>query len=723
MALRVFVTRELFPFTAGGIGRVIANILATSSQAECEDTAVLYVGDGVDERAFRAVYPAVRFLAVRESDYRHVDDSGWLYPPKHSFSTSWLHWESVLVLQGLRRLERLEGPLGYIEFIDWGAAGFATVQEKRLGRGFADSTLAVRLHTTDSVLAHFEQRVTDVHGLALYDLERKALADCDMIVGQLEPVSEAMRVFYGFEEHEWRPRVVIHAPPVLLDAVPHAERAVDFMPDTPLVFSSKLQDIKRPDVFVRGCVQFMLANPGYKGEVRFLAHAFDSAYQAKIKALVPEELEDRFVFMRGLTGLARERVIAGSVCIFPSPWESFCLAAYEASMSGALCVVNRANPAFGDATPWVAGRNCIKFDGGATDLGNALTAAFSVSAAQRLEPVQVPRDPSPWAGMSAAETATADRVEITMVVVNHADGAGLLATLDSIAASSRVPEAMVVVDDGSTDALSSEVLERLEESGVASLQVVRLADHCGAGAAFNAALTQVDTPLVGFTRAGSVLAPDFLDLAAEGLSRNPGFDFVTGQHGYGATLEEAAHAAHADPARYWVVHGDARASGHVQNRYAADAFIVRTSRAWHCRFDEALGDRASWEFLLRCVSVGARGLVASNVVVTRRADVAVDARAGRQPWAVPVAYGELMRGKHLSHGRMSLPAYAFGCSASGGSLPDAAMHEYQRLYMELRSSETVRTALFIAESLQRRVPWLLAAMRRIMPLAVRLRRR
>ncbi len=59
--LRVFVTRELFPFTAGGIGRVVANILATSTPQDLQNTAIVYVGDGVDQgMGWNDVYAGLR---------------------------------------------------------------------------------------------------------------------------------------------------------------------------------------------------------------------------------------------------------------------------------------------------------------------------------------------------------------------------------------------------------------------------------------------------------------------------------------------------------------------------------------------------------------------------------------------------------------------------------------------------------------------------------------
>lgn len=726
MGLRVFVTRELFPFTAGGIGRVVANILATSSADELASSAIVFIGSELEAASFNAVYPKVVFLAVHGRMYRLLDEQGRLYPPMESFTTSWLHWESILALQALRRLKELHGDLDYVEFVDWGAAGFATVQEKRLGQEFQKTTIAVRLHTTDSVLAAFEPRHHDVHGLALYDLERKALADCDLIVGQLEPVSEAMRLFYGFAPEDWAPRAVIHAPPVLLDAAPIASRSVRLDAETPLVFSSKLQDIKRPDVFVNGCVQFMLANPGYEGKAYFLAHAFDSGYQTSIQKMIPDALEGRFVFLRGLTGLAREQFIARSVCVFPSPWESFCLAAYEASLSGAVCVLNSRNAAFGDGTPWVHGMNCRKFDGSAASLAATLEQLFVAAGEHGCQPVEVPEDPAPWSRPVPSPHAATGIDAITVVVLNRDAGAGLFTSLDSIVASTHPLIEVLVVDDASSDPVSAVTLAQIEQLAEPSVRVRRLSIPRGNGGAWNAALCDVRTPLVSFLEAGCLLAPDFLGRAAMALRANPSHSAVTGPHVIAEGLEDVARGNSTMPANFWVVHGEARASGTYQNRFASDALVMRTSVATSLGFDETVGDLALWDMLHRATADGMRTLVASDVSAVRT-PAAIERSAGnpvpgdRRP--PPVV---LMRGKQVTLSRLVLPSYAFLTPASAG-MPYGAgaadVLELERRYVELRSSEAVRLALFIAESIRRIAPWALAPLRKTMDALVRLRRR
>lgn len=711
MGLKVFVTRELFPFTAGGIGRVVANILLTASVEERKFLAILYVGDNVEEAAFAQAFPDVLFMAWPHHRYRGVDPDGNWFPPQAAFNHSFMHWESVHVLQGLDEFERRHGSPEYVEFIDWGAAAFAPTQRKLSGVSLRSTTLAVRLHTTDSILSDFEPRPQDVARLALFDIERKALADCDLIIGQLPPVAEAFRKFYGFSQAAWAPRLRQHAPPVLLDTMPLASKTHRFTCETPLLFTSKLQDIKRPDVFIRGCVQFMRACPDYRGDVVFLAHSFDQAYQDYIDGLVPHDLKKRVVFARGVQGAAREKRIAESVCIFPSPWESFCLAAYEAGISGAVCVLNEQNPAFGEGVPWIDGVNCGKFDGTSESLCASLLKLFHPDALS-LSPVKLREDVYPWLGITLTpplDALSEPTAALSVVIVNRDGGTGLLRTLDSVLAGGAIVDQIIIVDDASTDPRDTRTLDDLPQDD--RLIIHRLEVSTGFAAARNIGLASVTNPLTAFVRSGDRLAPSALRLAAKALDRESDFDIYCGN----AVLSDdvdlppadlaGLHEVELHPSLHHIYYGEAQLSGLFENRFAPDTFVIRTAVARKHLFDSTMPELEVWEMMMRACQAGVRFIAVAEIMSTSSQINA--SLVGRAAGDLHLqAARRRLQGKRARLGKLDVPAY-FAINHGGSPLVNGDAGETAAKLQELMDSETVRYTLALAHLMQRRAPWLL----------------
>lgn len=723
MGLRVFVTRELYPFTAGGIGRVVANILMTTPEEDRTGMAVLYVGDNIEPEAFALAHPRVRFLAWPHSRFQQVGREGAHFPPMSAFVHSMLHWESVHVLQGLLELERLHGVLDYVEFVDWGAPAFAATQEKLLGNALSSTTLAVRLHTTDSILADFEPRVQNVHALNLFDLERKALADCDLVIGQIAPVAEAFRAFYGFKDEEWTPRLRLHAPPVLLDTLQPAERTIIVDDHTPLLFTSKLQDIKRPDTFIRGCIQFLRARPQYQGSVVFLAHSFDARYQEYITSLVPEDLQGRVVFARGVTGATREKRIAGSVCVFPSPWESFCLAAYEASLSGAACVLNAGNPAFGPGSPWQDGVNCCTFDGTPEGLSRALLALFEGAAAHRV-PVRVPANPVPWGTPAPPVPPMPKKLEgqLSVIVVNRNSGGSLLGTLDSVLASNMPLEKLIVIDDASSDPRDQAAMVQLAGRDP-RLTVQVLPVPSGDAAARNLGLEAVETPYVAFVRGGDRLTPGFLASAVTALQAQPRFDIVVGQVGISAHVADAASGEGAFDG-YRIYYGEARLAGLHENSLAPDSYAIRTEVARRFVFDPVMPALEVWEMMLRACLAGSRFIVTSAVNVFALPQGLPDASHIER---LEIASRRRLQGKRAQLGELHVPAYFIVGQQAASAVASGEAGNAQLAFrlQELMESESVRYTLALARMLQKRAPWVLRLgkwlVSRLVPLYRRLR--
>lgn len=700
MGYRVFVTQELYPFTAGGIGRVIGNFLARSTPEELARTAIVCVSSDRDLAAkVDAVYPGLKCKVISERDYQAESEDGRRYPSPDAYSaTHALHMRSTLVMQVLLQLELEVGRLDYVEFPDWGGVAFASCQEKKLGRGLREARLAVRLHTTDSLLSSVERRWIDVGSSSIYDLERKAIADCDLIVGQLRPVAEHVRRFYGFAREEWEPRLRIHAPHVMLDGRPIAQESVRPSLDTPITFTSKIQHCKRPDVFVRGSAEFLLKRPECTATVCLVAHAFDGDYLDQVKSLIPETLKARFQFVEGLSGNSREAFIARSVCVFPTTYESFCLAAYEASLAGALPVVNTSNPAFGSDTPWAPGVNCVGFDGTAHSLAEALETAYFGSV--QAVPVRVPDDQSPWNTVAAGGPASpALTARVSAVVMHRNNAGGLIDTLDSLLATTYPLDEILVMDSASDDPVAAALLDRLEQGGSGRITVVRVPVRAAMGTLANRGIGRATGDYVLLLEAGDSIVPGFVADAAGALARHRDYSIVT---------------SHAElvgsPDRFMINLGEASALGLHRNHYSSSCCMVRSTQAASLRFSDELEVDTWWDFHFRATSEGARYVVSSTADVSKSM-VAASEDSGTTA-ADRIRRHDVLRTRNAQVGKVSIPLFM----TEGARDPDEAVSsdEVEALRQQLHMythSETVFAALTLARFLEHRAPVVLRLMR------------
>ncbi|WP_176015541.1 glycosyltransferase [Burkholderia sp. BCC0398] len=721
--MRVFVTTELFPFTHGGIGRAIANMLSSFDSEQAARTAIVWVGDNLDSNRFASVYPQIKLIVASKLNYELVDASGVCYPPEWAFTDTEWHWRSVCALQGLRKLASEVGTLDYIEFPDWGGLGFATTQEKLLGREFDDSVVAVRLHTVDSLLADVDSRLVDKHALATYDLERKALADCDYVIAQIPEVGHAIKAFFGFSDEEWLPRMHVHAPPVTLDFGGGAEESITPCADTPIVFPSKIQHLKRPDLFLRGACGFLHAHPEYRGNIVFVAHSSPDA-MARLQRMVPPDLKGRFVFLENASPVERAHLLSRSISVTASQFESFCLSAYEASLAGAICVLNGNNPAFGDSSPWRDGINCCKFDGTAEGLAAALAVAYAGGVR---EVVKTPSGPSPCNVLQARPTPklVENRPLVSVVVPHFNLGEYLPRTLDSILASTYENVEIVIVDDCSTDALSCVTIERIQTLG-GRIRIIRNPMNIGLAATRNVALRHVRGEFILTLDADDLIEPQFIEIAVNALQCNLAFDFVVPQTGFFLDREEGQIGRQAAFADYAVFYGEARALGMYENRFSTATCMARTTVLRELKYREELEAYEDWDLYARALAAGKRFIATNGIhfFYRRRANSMYHTpeRVARHR----ALYHALLTGKMVEAGQVKLPLYVLEGGQGAHVAPGTSEEELHALREELafyRNSRAIFATRKIVEYVRTKAPWAINLTRRAMQSAWRVRRR
>ena len=530
-----FVTMDFYPLTTGEIGRIIHNMLVAMPSSDRARTVVILVGEALDLGLARVAFPEVRFEGL--DDVVEVRDSD-RYPPKNAYgqTTEW-HWRSVCVLRKLLKLEQEGLAFDYIEFPDYCGLGFAATQEKLFEGAFSQAALAVRLHGTEGIAFSTEARPTGRATLVMYDIERKALRDCDRVIAPSMPVADHYRSFYGFDLSEWASRIVLHSFLVLVDNAGIAKSCA-VSSDIPLLFLSDLRRAKAPDVFVRACVGFMRLCPEYTGEIHFLSQDKNPEVGGYVEKLIPSDLSHRFKFHDSPVPRAeREQMVSQGVSVFSSLCESFCLPAFEVSLVGGVVLLNGANPAFSELTPWRDAENCIKFDGTVESLVGALQRLFREGP--ELAPVSPPSDTVPWQATAppvefkGLTEGDAEAPLVSVIIPNFNLGAYLPYTLSSVAASGYPNIEIIVCDDASTDPQTIELLGCLaQDFKDRSLTIVYAKYNRGLAGARNLAIRKAKGKYVLTLDADDLISPEFIAKAVAALERNSDYSIVVPQAAY-----------------------------------------------------------------------------------------------------------------------------------------------------------------------------------------------
>jgi glycosyltransferase involved in cell wall biosynthesis len=381
-----FVTNELFPIQAGGIGRLMYNFAVHNANLGSGVRIWLLLPSTFPADALPQVEAIYAELAVVHRALPLVGRSEQLAQlvarlPQESWAFDRAYRASLEYYLALLDAEqRHGGPFDIIEFPDYGGWAGASVAAKRAGLAFHKTIIAARLHSSLGLIAHHERFYHHPSSWLGYvcDLERNLLERADLVVGHVPGIAARNAEFYRFGP-EWRGRVHIEFPLLTRDELDDEDIRLNPSADgdPSFIFSSRLQPFKRPDLFINAAIGFLEATPEYTGAFRLVSYGWDQDYIKYLKDLIPPTWTNQIIIIDKVAAEERQRFLRQSIVVVPSDYESLCLFAFEASILGQKVILNRRCEAFGSFERWIDGDNCLFFDGSAEDLTRVMRAALT----------------------------------------------------------------------------------------------------------------------------------------------------------------------------------------------------------------------------------------------------------------------------------------------------------------------------------------------------------
>lgn len=226
------VSRELYPFTGGGIAPMVAATAALLS--EIADVTILTTAFHKPEYERVRSHPVeARHLPPESVRFEFVEEPG---EDDLAGYLSHMHGWSARVFEALCDLYPGGGP-DLIEFPDYLAEGFVTVQARTSGDPrMGNATVCMRAYTTSEMVAVLNGRVNDDFATqAVWEAERYCLANCDRFIHPGGDVFATYQRFYSTSNMA-APHKAHHAVFADIDSIQTVLYDVDQLVERPLRF-------------------------------------------------------------------------------------------------------------------------------------------------------------------------------------------------------------------------------------------------------------------------------------------------------------------------------------------------------------------------------------------------------------------------------------------------------------------------------------------------------
>ncbi|MDX2131036.1 MAG: glycosyltransferase [Planctomycetota bacterium] len=619
------VTSELAPFRGWGVGTTTALLARALHDAGHEVHLLVDDMPGLRGGAARE-FPGVRTHILTSEEFGQALAQ---CPAECTRRPIVVH----------RRLARLHDQFRFdaIEFNDFYGDAYMALQARRLGGAYAGVRMGVVLHSPIGLLRSINAQHSYPLDIAMIaHMEAESIRHADVLLAPSRAIVDALQNLEGFGDAIDPARLaVVHNPMEL----PGAPCAHDGTGTPEVLFFGRLETRKGPDVLIRAAK--ILLESGVDLRVRIVGVDTDCGpagrpmrahLQSRVVGRAPRE---RFIFEDNrpraeLFDLVRR----AAVCCFPARWDNFPNACLEAMAQGA-CVVSSDGGGMREVIE--DGRSGLLARAGdaphlAQVLGRALAdralrTRLGEAARERVREVCDPRraaeghaaallaarpalitTPQPVAnsGASSAHPRPAERVSVVIPVYNL--GATLPETLASVQAQTRRADEVVLVDDGSTDPHTIDVLRGAEAKGC---RVVRQ-ENRGLPGARNAGIHAASGDWVVTLDADDLLAPTFIEACLRAAALSPGAALVS-------THMACFTESPARPEVLFVPLGLAREIIPAANVASSAMIMVRRDAMLAIGgYDETLHTYEDWEICCRLAGHGYRAEILPEPLIWHR---------------------------------------------------------------------------------------------------------
>lgn len=571
----------------------MATVRSALRQLPCEALVVL-VGANPGCPDFNALFEG---FVVHRLDSPLFVKQGRRFPDVRTSGDAVEFAWSLAVMDFILTIGRERG-VACVELPSRGALAYAIVQERATTSSFDDVLIRIRFDGLRLMETGGRGRNPTSDDLMVMDMERMAIELCDALILDGHGSSRFLRKVYGdlfFQNNLCTTRRTISVPlasstaPNVLSSIICAGTELGSLRQCVRAVLGSVPSCTH-DVFV-DCDPVLFREAGFPAELR---------------------LADTISSDAARTGWGR-------IIILADAWSADGALAWARLAEGCVVVVNDNNPAYDDPC-WSEAPGLRRYDGSAADLSRVLEEDFDWSGLAFDSAITIDDNVLMRSRHAHAEAESQTRC-VSVVIPCFNMGAWIRYTVMNVMKFDWDDLDIVIVDDGSTDDVTLEVLRLIEAGhleknnrGERKLRILRLPFNQGLSAARNAGISVARGAYTVCIDADDLLCPSFVDVAVSALERNPGHDFVVPRVAYFMSGGEAGGVDGLHLGRALPLVGAALESGTFANRFSTATCLVRTKVLRRVKYDENLRSYEDWQLYRRALAEGCRFLITNDVM-------------------------------------------------------------------------------------------------------------
>lgn len=532
-----FVSLEIYPTTAGGVGILLSHTIRYLLSEGYEIVLLLDIQQHEFEQFARS--DRMEFENGSNLHVYHVDElcEDEVFP-----DTAIPHPEILRSARLAAALEKIcaRHDVEMVEFYDYCGPAYSFLANTLPN----PPAIAVRLHNTIELIARKIRSALDPERVVQFAAERTALRGADLVLssGQLFYEREIAPLYPEIAPERVEVSPPLHSPVGMIEYAPLA---------CDVVFYGRLSTFKGLDIFIKGAVM-ALRDPQFSDWLgKFIIigpeETVASTYSLEdMKGFIPDELKDRFTFAGRVDHPTLMRHLEGTAfACFANRMESFCYAAHELHTAGIPLILSD-TATFRDH--FEEGETALFFDRSPTGLAERMIELsqdrLTRVALSRTGQARIPRYLADYYGghLASARKRRTERqdarVRPGVLILSDGDAYALQHSLAALA--------------GGEGLLGNPMVLTLDETGSFQFAGQRWRLETPAGEPVNGALTRAPEAMI-LLRAGDTLEAEWLGKAAQLMGRRPDVGAVSGwlrnnshiSMGNATLLPEAAN--HAEP--------------------------------------------------------------------------------------------------------------------------------------------------------------------------------